>query len=269
MRKLNFVKGIIVGIAKIIPGLSGAVMMISLNLYDRAIFAITHFFDDVKKHFLFLLQFGLGVLIGVVFFSKIVVFFLTHCYLYTIAFFIGLILGGIPCITKNFSMRVRNCLIIVLSFVLVTLLSIFNFHSTYVASYSFSSFCMFFFSGILEALGTVLPGVSSTALLMLVGTYSHYITTISHLFSVTLLKDNLFFLIPFSLGLMIGIMLISLMVNYLFQHYKEQTFASIFSFSLSSIFLLIIKLFPFFTGVGSVIICFILVSLGYFITNQL
>ena len=58
MRDFIFVKGIIVGIAKVIPGFSGAVLLISFNLYDRAIGAITHFFSDFRRNFYFLLRLG-------------------------------------------------------------------------------------------------------------------------------------------------------------------------------------------------------------------
>ena len=70
--KINLLmKGIIIGIAKIIPGFSGAILMISFNLYDKAIEAMTNFFANPRKNFSFLFQLSLGVGLGIVFFSKI------------------------------------------------------------------------------------------------------------------------------------------------------------------------------------------------------
>ena len=269
MRHFNFIKGIIIGIAKIIPGLSGSVLMLSFNLYDKAISAITNFFDDVKNNFFFLLELCLGILVGIVLFSKILVFLLKNYYLYTMSFFIGLIFGGVPIVFKNFSRNKLNIMISFLSFGFVTLLSIIPFHYTYSVHYTFSDFIIFFFAGILEAVGTVVPGISSTALLMLIGIYSYYITSISHLFSFSFILENLFFFIPFSLGILVGIVVVSWIIHYLFQHYREQTFAAILGFSLSSIFFLIDKLVPFLSGGFSVLFCLFLIICGYFITSKL
>ena len=71
------IKGIIIGIAKIVPGFSGAVLMISFQLYDRAIHAITNFFSNWKENFWFLLSLGTGVLIGVIWFSRVILVLLT------------------------------------------------------------------------------------------------------------------------------------------------------------------------------------------------
>ena len=58
------IKGIIIGIAKIIPGLSGAILMISFNLYDKAIHSITCFFENPKKNLLFILNLGIGIVLS-------------------------------------------------------------------------------------------------------------------------------------------------------------------------------------------------------------
>lgn len=265
----NLIKGIIIGIAKVIPGLSGAVLMISFHLYDKAIYSITHFFDDVKRNFWFLLELGIGIMMGIVLFSKVVVFFLQKYYLYTNAIFIGLILGGIPVVARNFSHHKKNIMFVLFSFFLTAGLSIANLDFTYEVQHNGVDLVIFFLSGVLEAIGTVIPGVSSTALLMLMGVYSYYITIVSHILSISMLKENLFFLLPFSLGLFLGMVIVTMLVNYLFEHYKEQTFAVILGFSFSSVFLLIVKLFPFFTGISSIIVSLILFLSGYFVTSKL
>ena len=115
----ELIKGIIVGIAKIIPGLSGAVILISFNLYDRAIQAITHFFENPKKNFFFLLNLSLGIIIGIVLFSKIIIYFLTKYYLYTTTLFLGLIIGGIPTIIKEIPKRKNNNFLVLISFIVM------------------------------------------------------------------------------------------------------------------------------------------------------
>lgn len=265
----ELIKGIIIGIAKIIPGLSGAVLMISFNLYDRAIEAITNFFERPKKNFLFLLNLGIGIVLGIVFFSKILYFFITHYYLYTTSLFIGLILGGIPAVVKRIEKKNLNYVIMILSFLIMSMLSLSNTNHSYVLKNNYLDIFIFFLSGILEAIGTVLPGISSTALLMLIGVYDYYIVTLSNALNFEFLKETLTFILPFSLGLFLGIICISLFVNYLFHSYKKETFSLILGVSFSSVFLLLIKLFPFIHGIFSLIFSFILLLFGYLITYKL
>lgn len=87
MKIEEFLKGILIGIAKIIPGLSGSILMISFNLYDRAINAITNFFSNIKDNFLFLANLTLGIVIGISLFSNILSYFITNYYTYTTSLF--------------------------------------------------------------------------------------------------------------------------------------------------------------------------------------
>lgn len=265
----ELIKGIIIGIAKIIPGLSGAVLMISFNLYDRAIYAITNFFENPKKHFLFLANLSLGVIIGIVLFSKIISYFLTKYYLYTTMLFLGLIIGGIPVVHLKVDRNISNYSLVILSFLIMFFISIFSPTSHYVLKHNFIDILVFFGAGILEAMGTVLPGISSTALLMLIGVYDSYIVTLSNIFNVSFILETLYFLVPFSMGLFLGIIVISILVNYLFRVYSSQTFALILGISLSTVFTLLVRLFPYITNWFSLFFSVIMLLIGYFLTNRL
>lgn len=265
----ELIKGVIVGIAKIIPGLSGAVLMISFNLYDRAIQAITNFFENPKKNFFFLLNLGLGIFIGIVLFSKIISYFLTNYYLYTTMLFLGLIIGGIPVIRHNMKQNKFTYFLSLLAFFFMLLLTFNGTATNYVLKNNIIDALVFFFSGFLEALGTVLPGISSTALLMLVGVYDYYIVILGNVLEVTNLSNTLYFLVPFSLGMFVGIIIISMLVNFLFKYYKEKTFSIIFGISLATVLTLLIRLFPYLTNFSSIVISVIMIIIGYFLTNKL
>ena len=97
MRISYILKGIIIGVGKIIPGFSGSVVMISFGLYDKAILAITNFFKDVKNNGLFLLNLGIGIIIGIVLFSNVINYFISNyyeCYLLILLLGRGIILLG-------------------------------------------------------------------------------------------------------------------------------------------------------------------------------
>ena len=265
----EFLKGIIIGIAKIIPGLSGAVLMISFNLYDKAIAAITNFFDDTKNNFFFLFNLSFGIIIGIVMFSNILSFFVNNYYVYTTSLFIGLILGGVPVIFRNTNQKKEDYIIIFISFMIMTLISISNIDNTYVIKNNYIDLLVFFLAGILEAIGTILPGVSSTALLMLVGVYNLFLEVLSNIFNLQFIMRTITFLIPFSIGLLSGVIILSLLINYLFKNYKSLSFSLIFGVSLSSIFLLLVKVINNINNIILIPLSIILLLIGYFITSKI
>lgn len=264
---MNILKGILIGIAKIVPGLSGTVLMISFNLYDKAINAITCFFDNPKKNFIFLFKLFVGIMIGVVFFSKLVSYFITNYYLYTISLFIGLILGGLSVVRREVRRSFGSYFLILISLIFMMLISFSNINSVYVLKNNCIDMFVFFFSGFLEAVGTVLPGISSTALLMIIGVYPYYIKILSNLLDLGYVFDSLYFLLPFGIGLVLGVIIISLLVNYLFKHYKSETFSIIFGLSFSTIVTLIIGIIPYITFDLSFVFVILFMVIGYLVTN--
>ena len=131
----QLIKGIFIGIAKIIPGLSGAVLMISFNLYDKAIESITTFFENPKKNFIFLFNLGFGIILGIVLFSKLLYFFITNYYLYTTSLFLGLIIGGIPVIIKKVPKSNKYFTTTLISFFLIFSLSFISSTGDYILKY--------------------------------------------------------------------------------------------------------------------------------------
>ena len=95
-------QGFIVGIGKIIPGVSGAMLAMFMGIYEDLMEAVTRFFDDKKHHFLLLLNFGIGLFLAIVLFSKVILFLLNHYYEETIYLFLGLIMGTVLRLRKVF-----------------------------------------------------------------------------------------------------------------------------------------------------------------------
>ena len=201
----NFFKGFIVGIGKIIPGVSGAMIAISMGIYDKAIECICNFKNNKKESIRYLFPIGIGIILSIVFFSKIISILMYKFYLVTMLFFVGLIIGGLPSIVNKVK---RNDYYIVIGvFVIFFLMSINNLNNLYVFKNSWFDFFIFFVSGMVEAIGTVVPGISSTALLMIMGTYNIIIGAIGNF-------ENVIVLIPFVVGLSIGLIVI-VRVNFL------------------------------------------------------
>lgn len=96
-----FLKGIFIGIANIIPGVSGGTIAVVLRVFDQLIDAINNFFKTPKKHFKFILFLGLGAAFGIIIFSKLISFLLYTYSFPTSMFFVGLVVGSVPLIYSN------------------------------------------------------------------------------------------------------------------------------------------------------------------------
>ena len=249
-----FIKGIIIGIGKIIPGVSGAVLAIILKVYDEGLNSIINFFKNPKQNILFLTKIGLGILVGIILFSNIINYTLTNYYVITMLFFIGLIIGGIPSILKEVDKKDYI-------YSLIT-----NINNNYLITNTYKDYLVFFLGGITEALGTVIPGLSSTALLLILGIYNTLITKISN---ISKLIIDLKILLPFTIGLILGLILISKLIIYLLNKHKKKTYSIIIGLLISSIITLIIKTFLITPSLIELLIGLLLMIIGIIISNIL
>ena len=97
----SILKGMVIGIANIIPGVSGGTMMVSMGIYDKAIHCITHLFSEFKKSILFLLPIFIGMGIAIVGSSFGSEYLFAQFPVQTSLLFIGLVFGGLPIIIKS------------------------------------------------------------------------------------------------------------------------------------------------------------------------
>lgn len=93
---LDLLRGIVIGIANIIPGVSGGTMAVSMGIYDKLIGAVSNLFKDFKRNLLFLLPLLIGMGVGIVGFGKLLEYLLEYHVLATCLTFVGLILGACP-----------------------------------------------------------------------------------------------------------------------------------------------------------------------------
>lgn len=254
----NFFKGFIIGIGKIIPGVSGAMLAISMGVYDKALDCISNFWKNKKESIRYLFPIGFGIILSIVFFSKIISISLSSFYLITMLFFIGLIIGGIPsvsCMVKS-----RDYCITIISFIIFFLISISNINNVYVVKNNIVDFVIFFLSGFVEAIGTVVPGISSTALLMVMGTYNNVINSIGNF-------DNIRILIPFVIGLGIGLIVVVKIIDCLFKRFKNKVYAFVLGVLMSSVVLLIVQAFKNSFKIIDLVVGLVFMVVGIFISN--
>lgn len=238
-----FLKGFIIGIAKIIPGVSGAMIAVSFSVYDRLIDAITHFFDNKKENFKFLLVLGSGIILAIAFFSNIVRYLISSYYLITMMFFIGLIVGGTYNFSRNIEYSVKNIIVMILVTILIVGISVFNIDNSYVIQNNYLDYMMFFIGGVIEIFASIVPGISGTALFMLLGIYDNILMLLGNIFNISFVIDNIMLYISYGVGMVLSFIACSLVISYLLKKYRNLFDTVVLGLSISSIILLIMMAF--------------------------
>lgn len=238
-------KGIVIGIANAIPGVSGGTMMVSMGIYDKLIHAITHLFSEFKKSLKLLIPIFIGAAIGVVGLSFIITAMFEAIPIQTNLLFIGLIVGGLPIITnkvKGQKMGIGSILGFLLFFVLVVGLAAIGETEGATADVSFSlvNGIKLFFVGIVAAATMVIPGVSGSMMLMILGYYDTILESIKNFIEalITFNMDGILtgvgILIPFGLGAVFGIFAIAKLVEIVFEKFPLVAYWSIIGLIVAS-----------------------------------
>ena len=256
----NIIKGFIIGIGKIIPGVSGALLAILMGVYDKSIDYIINFKYNKKESIKYLLPLGIGITLSIIIFSKIINYTLNKYYFQTIMLFVGLIIGTIPQITKK--TEKKDNYLTIISFLILFFISISNINNNYIPKNNYIDILMYTLSGVSEGIGTVFPGVSSSALLMIEGTYNIIIETISNITNIKEIIINIKVLLPFILGLIISIILSIKLIDYLLKKYNNKVYSIILGILLSSIVLLIIQSFKYKVTIIKLLIGLITLIIG-------
>lgn len=256
----NYLKGIAIGSGAILPGISSGVLCVIFGIYEKLLDSVLNFFKDIKKNFIFLFPILIGIICGVILFGNILNYLFYSYPIQVESIFTGLILGSIPSLFKevNDKHKFRLTYLFYLSFsFLIGIALIFLEDILQINSLENFSFIYLILCGAMMSIGVVVPGISSTIILMLLGVYSVYLYSISNIY--------LPILIPIGIGLIIGSIICMKIIKVLLNKFYSQTFYSIIGFTLGSIFVL----FPGLNGFTNSIICILCIILGMSIANIL
>jgi hypothetical protein len=271
---LLILKGFILGIANIIPGVSGGTLAMTMGIYEDIIKSISSILKTPKKSLKLLLYLGIGAALSILILSKLLNYTLTNYAFATTLFFIGLIVGGFPLLLKKAKGH-KVSLGYLLSFLsttsLVIILRLLQTSENTVSLNNVSLFTIIILLlvGMLAASTMVIPGVSGSFVLMLIGFYKPILNTISNITKINLLGHNLLILVPFGIGVLLGIVITAKLIEYLLKKYEIYTYYGIYGFILSSILVLILNVYNKATGIPEVVVGILLVLLGTFIGYKL
>ena len=227
----NFLKGIVGGIGNIVPGLSGSALLVILGVYESCIDAISNIFKNFKKSFFYLLPIGLGILVGTFLFSNIIEYFLVKFPMGTSIVFVGLLIGTIPTLLKEATkkgFKWQYLIAFLIAFTLGVMLLFFKENDVvFSLEFNFLGIIKLVLVGILIAASTIIPGISATVLLSMIGMYGIYLNAINTL--------NIKVLIPIVIGFALGAFLLSKLINYLLKKHYGYTFFAITGFTIATI----------------------------------
>ena len=270
---LLFIKGAIIGIANIIPGVSGGTLAVSLGIYETIINAIGNFFKNIKKNFLILLPLCLGTITGVLSTSKLVTVAMDKYKAQTIFLFVGLIFGGISLLMKktrrkNTPMNITIFFIVFISVILINFLTP-NINDVSLVNLDIIDYIKLLVIGTIASSAMVIPGISGSFILMLIGYYEPIINTIANLTDFANITNHLAILIPFGIGVVIGIIALSKLIMFLIKKNEVRTYFAIMGFVLSSIVVLLMQIESFTYKFTNIITCIVTFLWGYLLARNL
>ena len=267
------IKGFLIGVANIIPGVSGGTLAITLGIYEKLIGTISHFFKNLKENIKFIIPIGIGAVLSILLLSRVISFCLDKYTLATILFFIGLILGGIPLLNKKIKghyKNVSNIIIFLLSFGFVIALSILKGEN--VVSFenmNIINYIMLFLVGVVAAATMIIPGVSGSFVLMLLGYYKPIVDTIGALTKFNNIWQNIMILVPFGIGVLVGIVAISKLLEFLFKKYEVKTYFGVMGFIMASIITIFTGAEGLIFSVPQLLIGLVLLGIGFIAAYKL
>ena len=234
---IYFLKGMAVGLANIIPGVSGGTIALITGIFERLINSIKSFgitslklllkgkFKDfaAKTDLYFLIALFAGVIVAIVLLAKIFDYLFSQYPVYIWAFFFGLILASVYFVGRTIE---KWRFSVLLSFIIGTAMAVaFTFLTPATQN---SSFLYLFLCGVVAVCSMILPGLSGSFVLILMGNYQ--------LVAIDAINNrDLNIIIPVLIGAVVGLVAFSHVISWVFKRYKDQTIATLTGFILGSL----------------------------------
>lgn len=276
----KLLQGMVVGIANIIPGVSGGTMMVAMGLYDKLIHAITHLKSEFKESLKLLIPIFLGAGIAIVALSRLFEFLLENYPIPTNFAFCGLIAGSLPFIfkkVKGHSVSVGKAICFIIFFAIVILMAVMGETSGNAADVSFGliNVVKLLLVGIIAAATMVIPGVSGSMMLMLLGYYDTILKTINNFMDALVVFDiqdllvQCGILIPFGIGVILGIFLIAKIIEFIFSKAEIHAYYAIIGLILASPIAILLKTDWSGFSILTLVIGLVTFAAGWFVSSKL
>lgn len=236
---MDMLAGVGIGTAFIIPGFSGGSMAVIFGIYDKLIGAIAGIFKDVKRSVLTLLPIGIGLVIGALSLLYPIKLGLEAFPLPTVSLFVGLALGGLLSVKDEICGRFSPVYIasILLPLALVLSISFLPGGSDVdLFGLEWQGYVVLFLVGALGSAALVVPGISGSMILLILGYYNPIVAVITdHFFKGVDLLESFLILMSVGLGIVTGFIIVSIIMKKLLSRFRRGTFYAILGFIVGSI----------------------------------
>ena len=276
----KLLQGMVVGIANIIPGVSGGTMMVAMGLYDKLIHAITHLKSEFKESMKLLIPIFIGAGLAIVTLARLFEFLLERYPIPTNFAFCGLIAGSLPFIfdkVKGHTVSIGKIIAFLIFFAVVILMAVMGETSGNAADVSFGivNVIKLLLVGIIAAATMVVPGVSGSMMLMLLGYYDTILKTINQFIDALIAFDvqGIFVqcgvLVPFGIGVVLGIFLIAKLIEFIFSKAEIHAYYAIIGLIMASPVAILLKTDWSGFSVMTLIVGIVTFVAGWFVASKL
>lgn len=243
----NILKGMVIGIANVIPGVSGGTMMVAMGIYDKLIHCITHLFSELKKNVMFLAPIAVGMVLAIIGSSFTIEKMFESFPFQTSLLFVGLVVGGLPAMWKNVKgkeVKAGHIITCVLFLALVVGMAMLGETEGNAAnlSFNFVNVVKLFAVGVIAAATMVIPGVSGSMVLLLIGYYNPILSSINGFiraalsFDMPAIMTGVGILAPFGIGMVVGIFAIAKLIEIIFNKFPLYAYWGIIGLIVASPF---------------------------------
>lgn len=231
---INVLKGVVIGVANAIPGVSGGTMMVIMKVFDRLLGAVTLNLKKLKENFVFLLTIIIGMGIGVILSAKVLNICFENFYVQTQFFFMGVVLGSLPMIYKEATKEKKLEPIHLIPFAIglgviigVTVISMSATNSV-ITSLTPGTFFYLLVISVVAAAAMIMPGLSGSLVLLILGGYQTVINAVDEM--------NIMVLIPVAIGVALGILLCAKVITLCLKKWQRGTYAVILGLIVGSFY---------------------------------
>ena len=231
---IRLIKGVVIALGFILPGVSGGVLAAILGIYERMLSFLAHIRRNFKADFLYFLPVGIGGILGIGLLSRPLEFLLAHYQVIVLWGFAGAIVGSLPALWQEAECRSKRDKVdwtwLIGTFVISLII-------LYTLPYIFgtlpANFATFILAGALIALGVLVPGLSPSNLLLILGLYSPMLTGFKNFDLV-----NVF--LPIAIGGILAMLLFAKSMEHLLEHHHSRVFHFILGIAAASTVLILV-----------------------------
>jgi len=226
--------GLVIGVGAILPGGSGGILAVAMGLYEKMLDAVSHFFRAPKKNMLFLMPLALGLALGAFIAGSVLRWFIMSWRTQVLFLLIGFVLGGIPSVfheANKKGFKVRYLIALAVGAGLLTIFWYFESKAPAVSSTAGLHFTNALLVGAILSLGTVVPGVSTSFILMYMGLYEPFLNALATV--------DLAVLIPLGISFGLVSLILIKVIGFLFERFHGAAYYTVIGFTLASAVLIL------------------------------